>query len=306
MNQEDTGEKKEQPKPQGYEEYHAGWLAEFIFISHRKTEQTKYKRYYPRWYHNIGNRIRYAARAVGDFLRRYAPVAILIVTVCYTRYAGRQWDTMQGQLTAMQASNTQNERVFQATQRAAVYLGLPDGKFAEFASQREKLQVLLYFRNYGGQTARDTIVEAWPIATSVDHPSYMVKVPPFPAPRPNRGPDLPPGFPSTSALSTPDLTQSLVETGQIDLKVMGRISYRDDFGSHCDSFSADYIPTLKSFSLTSTDVLCDGKPHEIYFCNMGGVMLSEMEVMEGSGVKIEFGCEKTGPVIPPQQEEKHH
>jgi hypothetical protein len=66
----------------------------------------------------------------------------------------------QAQAAVTQARDTHQQ--LELSERAAVYLGLPDGKIADFSDNGGPNQLVLYFRNYGASTAKDTVIEVWP------------------------------------------------------------------------------------------------------------------------------------------------
>lgn len=312
---------KEQPAHHGYYAHPVGEEGVILYLSEREREQAEHQRRKPRWYDHVGQRIWRWWLAFCQWLRRYAVIGAMLATVVYAKYAVLQWGTMQGQFTtmqgqltemkeanktaseardkmqgqldAMQASNAQNERTFQATQRAAVTLGLPDGKFIDFTVRGKKLRVALYFRNYGIRTARSTIITVVPVITSAQAPSGVLNFSPV-APRPSNpaavGPDIPPGFQHTEYLTSSVNSRKTFDIGKISVKLVGRITYQDEFGFHCETFSAAYDHDLRSFRLRAGYLLCDGKPHTIFFCDAKNV-LWEAEQVSGS---VGFECTQEG------------
>jgi hypothetical protein len=57
-----------------------------------------------------------------------------------------------------------------ASQRPALYLGLPGGQVADFVTEEGREQVALHFQNYGQSAARNTFIETWPIVFTRGRP----------------------------------------------------------------------------------------------------------------------------------------
>src|SRR5258708_1362727 len=66
----------------------------------------------------------------------------------------------------------------QAAYRSALYLGWKNGKVADFVSSAADWHLLLFVYNYGGSTAEDSIIEAWPIVAR-DKSTTSQCIPPF-------------------------------------------------------------------------------------------------------------------------------
>jgi len=298
LDEKNPQHEKEQPAPHGY---YARPIGEglVLYLSEREREQTEHQHRRPRRYYRVGQRTRRWWLAFCQWLRRYAVVGAMFATIVYAVYAGLQWgamqgqftttqgqltemqaanrtasearDNMQGQLDAMRESNAQNEKVFQATQHAAVYLGLPNGRSMDLAFRGKEQRLVLYFRNYGASTAQNMTVEVWSVTTSPHHRSVTRTFPARPGESSHPhgvGPDIPPGFQHAEYFLYTDSSRKSLETGQNTLKIIGRIMYADSFGPYCETFSAVYQASpVKAFVLKAKyGELCDGRPHEILFC----------------------------------------
>jgi hypothetical protein len=164
------------------------------------------------------------------------------VVFVYTTITAFQWCTLL-------ESNRINRKSFEETQRAAVYLGRPDGEIGEFMPGKDILRIVLYFRNAGGTAAQRTVIDTWPITTTLGGPSVELKFQP-----PDHhyiGPDIPPGVPYNTYIPYRDATQEELDSGKKDLVIYGRVTYSDSFGSHCETFAVAYDGNpLRRFGLT--------------------------------------------------------
>jgi hypothetical protein len=165
------------------------------------------------------------------------------------------------------------DKTYRATQRASVSLGLSDGKFVDFVTLGGQLYVVLYFRNYGGTTARSTKID---IQSAITTPTSVGAVVVF-SPVPKKGyfpmevgPDIPPNFQHAEYLIPSANFQEVIGAGQAIVTLVGRLSYVDEFGSYCHTFSLYYKPEVPTFRLRGArDGLCDGNAHTILFCHNG-------------------------------------
>jgi hypothetical protein len=129
------------------------------------------------------------------------------------------------------------DQTFRATQSAAVYLGLPDGKLADFLLAEKGLYIRLFFRNTGPTTA-------------------------LPPDKHVPGPDIPPGSPYTEYLFYSDATREELESKKKYLQIIGRITYNDIFGDHCEAFTLDYnAPPIEGFKFAT-----EGSPDRSKIC----------------------------------------
>ncbi len=170
-------------------------------------------------------------------------------------------------------ANKQSADNFVATQRAAVYLGLPDGTIGGFSSDNS--QVILQFRNYGASVAENTVIEIWPITFKADGIEHTLDIPPFQG-FDHHGPYvpgvwIPPGAPYPKGAPISPDQAALVRAGQAILRVVIRTSYIDSLGTQaCQAFLIQY-DLASSFSLAATGNgelgkrLCDGRPHRMPF-----------------------------------------
>jgi hypothetical protein len=176
-------------------------------------------------------------------------------------------------LLSMINANRDGERRFAATQRTAVYLGLPNGNIAEFDNNN---QIVLHFRNYGQSTAENTLPEAWPLIAVLNKPTAVFDIPPFQGFPPIVGPSLrgisiPPGFPKAKLVPIRVEDCELIEANKATLAVMGRISYIDSFGKYCQPFVILYIGGSVCFDLSAnpSNAMC-GKKWQRATGNMAG------------------------------------
>jgi hypothetical protein len=190
-----------------------------------------------------------------------ATVGILAVTSVYAVFAYRQWRTMHDQ--------------FVATQRAAIYLGLPDGSTGELTQTGV---FALHFRNYGPSPAENVIVEVWPAVIPCNHPQALyerkLEIPAFrgfaSVASPSVGFPVPPGFPFTVRKKIESKDWQMVKAGGAELQVLIRISYTDQFRSDCHALKVAYSLELGKFTLVprpSTDY-CRGKPQIARFLEL--------------------------------------
>lgn len=204
------------------------------------------------------------------------------------------------QYCALMEANRMTRENFQKAQRAAVYLGLEDGKFMEFASPREdERRVVLYLRNYGSSVARGVRVLLYAVTAALN--DYMIEaiIPPVAEWEGlTPGLDLPPGFPYTGVRDLPSPTPRMdLEEGSMNLVILVRISYSDVFGSYCDDFVISYDWRSRGFQLGPGHRLCDGNTHQILFCSneWGLVGLEETSETSSSQFECKNGWRKKEP-----------
>lgn len=158
-------------------------------------------------------------------------VTTAVLLFAYTTITFLQWRTMY--------------QSFQASQRAFVALGLPDGKIADFLpgnNARHPQRLKFYFRNYGATTAQNTRIHLWPVTTAPGQGARLT-FEPFDKKHPlmkELGVDIPPGFPQAVNISYPDATREELDTEQKNLVIWGRIAYVDMLGEHCEVFGVIY------------------------------------------------------------------
>jgi hypothetical protein len=164
-----------------------------------------------------------------------------------------------------------------SAQRAAVYLGLPNGQVADFNRENDPNELALYFRNYGASAAENTVIETW---TMNPKSGEMVEqcVPKFQGFNPKEqhipGIPMPPGFPYISHLTFSEKDRQQVESGQYGLRIIGRISYFDAFGGFCQPFAIDYMGNQEGFAISpspSPDFCDTKKGHGMVFGSMGSL-----------------------------------
>jgi hypothetical protein len=204
----------------------------------------------PKWFRSIRN--------ASPIVTAFATVGILFATVIYAIFAYRQWSTMHEQ--------------FVASQRAAIYLGLPDGSTGEL----EQTGVFaLHFRNYGPSPAENVLIEVWPTVIPYEHrpPLYerTMEIPAFQGFDPTRahstGSPIPPGFPFTIHKTIDSADWQKVKSGRTQLEVLVRVSYMNEFGNNCHTLSVTYSPEMGEFTLgprPSKDY-CGGQPQVARF-----------------------------------------
>lgn len=192
-------------------------------------------------------------RNASPIVTAFATVGILVATVIYAIFAYKQWSTMHEQ--------------FVASQRAAIYLGLPDGSTGEL---QEAGVFALHFRNYGPSPAENVLVEIWPAVIPYNRtkPSYeqTLEIPAFQGFGSSRshstGFPIPPGFPF-SVRKTIDLTDwQMVKSGSAELQALVRVSYTSEFGNNCHTLSLRYSPEMGKFTLgpRPSEEYCGGQP----------------------------------------------
>lgn len=182
------------------------------------------------------------------------------------------------------------DKAHKAAQRASVSLGLSDGKFIDFVALGSQLRVVLYFRNYGGTTARNTNIDIRAAVTTPTATGAVVTFPPVPRGRfpIEVGPDIPPDFQHTEYLTPSANFREIIDAGQAAVTLIGRLSYADEFGSYCHTFAAFYKPEINSFRLRAArDELCDGNAHSFLFCHYGW----DAEITS----RLEPECREEGP-----------
>lgn len=211
-----------------------------------------------------------------EHARFYLEVAGFILAVLYAGINVGMWR-------AQLAANELNSRAFEATQRAALVLGLPDGVMARFLDSNAG-GVAIYFRNDGRSTAKDAVVESWEVLTppaatvyisafnETLKPGALRRVQPgavFDAGTGKLiGPDVPGGSILThySPLAYGD--RIAVATGKKNFTIVGRASFDDNGGGKsCEAFCVTYWPVTERFQLCAASgaPLCDGKEHELGF-----------------------------------------
>jgi hypothetical protein len=199
-----------------------------------------------------------AIRNASPIVTAFATVGILVATVIYAIFAYKQWSTMHEQ--------------FVASQRPAIYFGLPDGSTGEL---QEAGVFALHFRNYGPSPAENVSIEIWPAVIPYNRtkPSYeqTLEIPAFQGFSSNRahatGFPIPPGFPFTIR-KTIDLTDwQMVKSGSAALHLLVRVSYMSEFGNNCHALSLTYSSDMGRFLLgprPSKDY-CGGQPQVARF-----------------------------------------
>ena len=175
-----------------------------------------------------------------------------------------------------QEQNIQARQAFIATQRAALYVGLPSGSIADVRDANALLTV--HIRNYGPTTAENALIEIWPTFVPVpkaDQPPVSIKqnVPAFQGFPPyttmyQPGSSIPPGFPYDKKIPLNPTQWTLAESGKASLFVVLRISYTDKFGKYCYAVGLSYdIGSFNDFHLDPNPHLnyCGGQPQtEVY------------------------------------------
>jgi hypothetical protein len=205
-----------------------------------------------KWWRSIRN--------ASPIVTAFATVGILVATGIYAIFAYKQWCTMHDQ--------------FVATQRAAIYLGLPDGSTVELAQTGI---FTLHFRNYGPIPAENVLIEVWPAVVPYNHPQPLyerrLEIPAFQGFDPTRahwvGFPVPPGFPFTIRKTIDSNDWQMVKSGSAQLQVLIRVSYMNQFGNNCHALNVTYSPRLGKFTLgprPSKDY-CGGKPQVARFWN---------------------------------------
>jgi hypothetical protein len=198
-----------------------------------------------RWLRSIRN--------TSPIVTAFATVGILVATVVYATFAFKQWSTMHEQ--------------FVASQRAAIYLGLPDGSIGEL----EQTGIFaLHFRNYGPSPAENVQVEIWPAVIPYDHPQLSherrLEIPPFQGFDLSRvrsiGFPVPPGFPFTIRKSINSDDWQRVRSGKAQLEALVRVSYMNEFGNNCHTLIIIYSREMAEFTLgpRPTKDYCGGQP----------------------------------------------
>ena len=127
--------------------------------------------------------------------------------------------------------------------------------------------MILHFKNYGQSVAEDTLIELWPAVSEAGKPAIVQEIPAFQGHFPTgphkAGRDIPPGFPFQETTFISSQESGLVENGEADLNILGRISYRDAFGTYCSSFGVRFqrVPT-NSFVIGPKPMndYCGGQP----------------------------------------------
>jgi hypothetical protein len=202
------------------------------------------------WFRSIRN--------TSPIVTAFATVGILVATVIYAIFAYKQWSTMHEQ--------------FVASQRAAIYLGLPDGSTGEL----EQTGVFaLHFRNYGPSPAENVLIEVWPAIVPSNHPRPLyerrLEIPAFrgfdPARAHSTGFPIPPGFPFTIRKTIDSNDWQMVKSGSAQLQVLVRVSYMNEFGNNCHTLSVTYSREMGNFTLgprPSKDY-CGGQPQVARF-----------------------------------------
>jgi hypothetical protein len=204
----------------------------------------------PKWFRSIRN--------ASPIVTAFATVGILVATVIYAIFAYKQWSTMHDQ--------------FVMSQRAAIYLGLPDGSTGEL---EQTGLFALHFRNYGPSPAENVSIELWPAVIPYDHPqlSYerRLEIPAFQGFDPTRahltGFPIPPGFPFTIRKTIDSRDWQMVKSGKAQLQVLVRVSYMNEFGNNCHTLSVTYSLEMGKFTLgprPSKDY-CGGQPQVARF-----------------------------------------
>jgi hypothetical protein len=199
-------------------------------------------------------------RNSSPIITAFATVGILVATIIYAIFAYKQWSTIREQ--------------FVASQRAAIYLGLPDGSTGEL---EQPGVFALHFRNYGLSPAENVLIEVWPAVISYDHPQPLyerrLEIPAFQGFDPTRahstGFPIPPGFPFTIHKTIASDDWQMVKSGRAQLQVLVRLSYINDFGNNCHTLSVTYSPEMDNFTLgprPSKDY-CGGRPQVAHFEN---------------------------------------
>lgn len=197
-------------------------------------------------------------RNVSPIVTTSATVGILIATSIYAIFAYKQWCTMHEQ--------------FVAAQRAAIYLGLPDGSTGELIQTGV---FALHFRNYGPTPAENVLIEVWPAVIPYNHSQALhersLEIPAFQGFDPthaNRiGFPVPPGFPFTIRKTIDSNDWQRVKSGSAQLQVLIRVSYMDQFGNNCHALTVIYSPQLSKFTLGSrpSKDYCGGRPQVARF-----------------------------------------
>jgi hypothetical protein len=127
-------------------------------------------------------------------------------------------------------------------QRAAVYLGLPNGQVAHSIGEAPDT-LGLDFRNYGASTAEDTVIETWTLFAK-NGETVEQCVPRFQGFNPPEqripGIQIPPGFPYSASVSFSSGNLEQLTSGQCGLIIIGRVSYFDAFGKYCQPFAIEY------------------------------------------------------------------
>jgi hypothetical protein len=207
-----------------------------------------------KWLRSISN--------ASPIVTAFATVGILVATVIYAIFAYKQWSTMHEQ--------------FVASQRAAIYLGLPDGSTGGL----EQTGVFaLHFRNYGTSPAENVLIETWPAVIPNDRSqqSYerRLEIPAFQGFDSARthvtGFPIPPGFSFTIRKTIDASDWQMVKSGSARLQVLVRVSYTNEFGNNCHTLSVTYSREMGKFTLgprPSTDY-CRGQSQVARFGNSG-------------------------------------
>jgi hypothetical protein len=199
-----------------------------------------------------------SVRNTSPIVTAFATVGILVATVVYATFAYKQWSTMHEQ--------------FVASQRAAIYLGLPDGSTGEL----EQTGVFaLHFRNYGPSPAENVLVEVWPVVIPYDHSlslhERILEIPAFQGFGLGRthsmGFPVPPGFPFTIRKSIDSDDWQRVKSGKAQLEALVRLSYMSEFGNNCHTLNLIYSTETGKFTLGSRPSVdyCGSQPQMARF-----------------------------------------
>lgn len=199
---------------------------------------------------------------------------------------------------------------FIASQRAALYLGWPDGRIGGFTKsgkgKSERAWVVLYFRNYGRVAAENVLIELWPTVVIANKPAINKPIPAFQGFHPTgwseAGISIPPGFPYKKPYPINSDQLRLVERGKdsglAELHILGRLSYTDRFGQYCQAFSLEYAGSpLNELSLLPT-------PHRDYCGGQPQIATYSMQIIKMGTKPVHIWLIPT-PTPIPEQEQKY-
>jgi len=184
------------------------------------------------------------SRQYPEAMTAFATFWIALFTIVLAGTAIQQW--------------RESDREFRTTQRAQMVLGNERGVLMELKDFGDKTKLVIYMRNNGLTSAQDVtdtcaVIYA-PPAFTLQYNKLFPAAGTF-----ETGPTVGHDVPLATYTDIDKTVASEVKNGQLKMRVVGRMAYRDQFASYCEPFSADYETDPSRFEVSWTppaDAVC--------------------------------------------------
>ena len=188
-----------------------------------------------------------------DFVTAIGTFVIAVFTIVLAVVGHRQLSAIRDQL-------TETQKEFRFTQRAQIVLGNQTGTMMEIAYFNGKPKVVVYMRNEGSNPAHDVVPDFKVLTAAPTKPETLQYM--FLHPHPERGifgPTWGSNIPFVSYLPLTLDQATATEAGTMQMRVVGRITYWDDFNTYCIPVGTVYFldpPRFEPYGIPPKSAIC--------------------------------------------------